>query len=241
MNSHRVKVFHIADGYAVVCALMIWAFLSDEWQLLSVSEDTATSLSAKVKPIFLLASFPLILFAFLAFKGNRFTSLNLILWSLALLLALAALWLPGERVGNLKQELLRFFKHPSFNVDISSWTLLLLVSTLVVIFFRTYALDKIPNEMFSDHAEKLQDVAEVLDGRYSIFFPRNTGREAFQMYLTALIAVVFGTGLSFASLKIGTVLAGVVTLPYIYLLGREIGNKWEMLMPNGSRSKRSRY
>ncbi|NPV86389.1 MAG: hypothetical protein HPY45_10325 [Anaerolineae bacterium] len=217
-------------GYAVVCALMIWAFLSDEWQLLSVSEDTATSLSAKVKPIFLLASFPLILFAFLAFKGNRFTSLNLILWSLALLLALAALWLPGERVGNLKQELLRFFKHPSFNVDISSWTLLLLVSTLVVIFFRTYALDKIPNEMFSDHAEKLQDVAEVLDGRYSIFFPRNTGREAFQMYLTALIAVVFGTGLSFASLKIGTVLAGVVTLPYIYLLGREIGNKWVGLL-----------
>lgn len=217
-------------GYAVACALMIWTFLSDEWRLLPVVEDAATSLSVKFKPIFLLASFPVMLFAFLAFKGNRFTSLNLILWALALFLALAALWLPGGRIGNLKREMLQFFKHPSFQIDISSWTLLLLVSTLVVIFFRVHALDQIPNEMFSDHAEKLQDVAEVLDGRYSIFFPRNTGREAIQMYLTALIAVVFGTGLSFASLKIGTVLAGLVTLPYIYLLGKEIGNKWVGLL-----------
>jgi 4-amino-4-deoxy-L-arabinose transferase-like glycosyltransferase len=44
------------------------------------------------------------------------------------------------------------------------------------------------------------------------------------MYLTALIAQVFGTGISFLSLKIGTVTAGVLTLPYIYLAGKEIGS-----------------
>ena len=33
-------------------------------------------------------------------------------------------------------------------------------------------------------------------------------------------------GLSFMSLKIGTALAGLFTLPYIYLLGKEVGNKW---------------
>ena len=79
--------------------------------------------------------------------------------------------------------------------------------------------------MFSDQAEKLLDVSDVLNGKPSIFFPRNTGREAVQFYLTAAIASWLGTGLSFISLKLGTVLAGFLTLPYIYLLGKEIGGK----------------
>jgi hypothetical protein len=79
--------------------------------------------------------------------------------------------------------------------------------------------------MVSDHAEKLIDIWDVLNGELSIFFPRNTGREGFQMYLTALVIKVFGTGFTFNSLKIGTILAGLVTLPFIYLLGIEISNK----------------
>jgi hypothetical protein len=58
-----------------------------------------------------------------------------------------------------------------------------------------------------------------------MFFPRNTGREGFQMYWTLLVAGVFGTGLSFLSLKLGTVLLGLLTLPYIYLLGVELGGR----------------
>ena len=92
-------------------------------------------------------------------------------------------------------------------------------------FYRFYLLDQVPPEMFSDHAEKLIDVTDVLRGQFYIFFPRNTGREAFQMYLTAAAAKVFGTGVSFLSLKIGTCLAGLFALPFIYLLGKEIKNK----------------
>ncbi len=79
--------------------------------------------------------------------------------------------------------------------------------------------------MVSDQAEKLLDVWDVLHGQTSIFFPRNTGREAIQMYLTAGIIQLFKTGYTFLSLKIGTVLAGLLTLPYLYLLGKELGNK----------------
>jgi hypothetical protein len=68
-------------------------------------------------------------------------------------------------------------------------------------------------------------VYDVTQGQTSIFFPRNTGREAFQMYLTVLVSWLFGTGLSFISLKIGTVICGLATLPYVYLLGREFGGK----------------
>jgi hypothetical protein len=87
-------------------------------------------------------------------------------------------------------------------------------------------LDEVLGEMFSDHAEKLLDVNDVLNGKFPVFFIRNTGREFFQFYWTAFLAIVFKTGISFMSLKIGTALAGFLTLPYIYLLGKELRNKW---------------
>jgi 4-amino-4-deoxy-L-arabinose transferase-like glycosyltransferase len=68
------------------------------------------------------------------------------------------------------------------------------------------------------------------NGQTSIFFIRNTGREAFQMYLTAAVARFFGTGLSHMSLKLGTALAGFFTLPFIYLLGKEVGGRWVALL-----------
>jgi 4-amino-4-deoxy-L-arabinose transferase-like glycosyltransferase len=45
------------------------------------------------------------------------------------------------------------------------------------------------------------------------------------MYLTAGIIEFFRTGYTALSLKIGTVLAGLLTLPYLYLLGKEFGHK----------------
>jgi hypothetical protein len=76
----------------------------------------------------------------------------------------------------------------------------------------------------SDHAEKLLDVWDVLQGQTAVFFTRNTGREGLQMYMIALVTRLFDLDLSFLSMKIGTVLAGLLTLPYIYLLGKEAGN-----------------
>src|SRR5690606_4009769 len=105
------------------------------------------------------------------------------------------------------------------------WSGLVLAVFGLSIFYRLYQLDAIPIEPFSDHAEKILDVYEITEGETLIFFERNTGREAFQMYWTLLVAKVFGTGFSFFSLKLGTVLLGILTLPYVYLLGREYGNE----------------
>jgi hypothetical protein len=156
--------------------------------------------------IFLLA-------AFFSFTGNRFTLHNISFWVSAFILFFFSVW---EKSSNRTIEKRRKY----------SWIFLLVITSLIIIFFRVYQLQQIPGEMFSDHAEKLLDVSDVLNGQYSIFFPRNTGREAFQFYLTFLIIKLFGTGLSFTSLKIGSVLAGLLTLPYIYLLGKELENKW---------------
>jgi hypothetical protein len=79
--------------------------------------------------------------------------------------------------------------------------------------------------MVSDHAEKLLDVVDVLNGLPSIFFSRNTGREALQFYMAAATARLFGTGISHLTLKIGTAAAGVITLIYMYLIGKELSSR----------------
>jgi hypothetical protein len=104
--------------------------------------------------------------------------------------------------------------------------MLVILAMLVIIgFFRIYNLASVPSEPTSDHAEKLLDVYDVSQGLTHIFFPRNTGSEAIQMYLTLVVSWIFSTGLSYLSLKIGTVICGLVTLPYMYLLGKEFGGK----------------
>ncbi len=160
--------------------------------------------------------------AFLLFLGNRFTGINVSLWVIALVLIWKSLWKPEGWWRKLESAWKRFWES---GIQITPWSLLVAGVFVLAGFYRFYLLDQVPPEMFSDHAEKLIDVTDVLRGQFLIFFPRNTGREAFQMYLTAAAAKVFGTGVSFLSLKIGTCLAGLFALPFIYLLGKEIKNK----------------
>ena len=94
--------------------------------------------------------------------------------------------------------------------------------TAVAVFFRVYRLPSVPAEMTSDHAEKLLDVYDVLSGRRPIFFPRNTGREMVQFYLTAILIRFTPLTIGHLALKVGTVLFGIVTVPLTFLLGREL-------------------
>ena len=112
-----------------------------------------------------------------------------------------------------------------FEIKFSRWTLVLLAATVAVVFFRLYHIQLTPAEPFSDHAEKILDIYDISQGKTHIFFPRNTGREGFQMYWSLATAWVFHTGLTFLTLKIGTALCGLVALPFVYLLGKEVGGR----------------
>ncbi|MGA9532379.1 MAG: glycosyltransferase family 39 protein, partial [Anaerolineales bacterium] len=79
--------------------------------------------------------------------------------------------------------------------------------------------------MWSDQAEKLLDVRDVLNGDHKIFFARNSGREAIEFYWAVLFGKLFGTGLSFMTLKLVTTVAGFLAMPFLYLFGREIGGR----------------
>ncbi len=123
------------------------------------------------------------------------------------------------------KRLRAFFAGASWQVNVTRWGLLVLAVAAVIVFYRVYRIGNLPSEPFSDHAEKILDVYDVTQGQTHIFFPRNTGREAIQMYLTVVVAWIFQTGLSFLSLKIDTVLCGLLTMPFMYLLGKEFGGK----------------
>lgn len=100
------------------------------------------------------------------------------------------------------------------------WVLLGLI-LLLAAFFRFYRLAAVPAEMTSDHAEKLLDVYDILQGQHRVFFPRNTGREPWQMYMTVAVMALFHLPLGHLALKVGTSLVSLLTIPAVYFLGRE--------------------
>lgn len=164
--------------------------------------------------------------AFLLFAGNRFTYFNLIFWITSVIMGIIS-FLPDISFSHKAKEFRSKFNiFSALKIRISSWQILVFFTFCICAYFRFSQINEIPGDMFSDHAEKLYDVMDVLDGKTSIFFVRNTGREAFQFYWTAFIIKIFGSGISFLSLKIGTILAGLFALPYIYLLGKLFGNRW---------------
>ncbi len=203
--------------YIFAAALALWSYFAGEWRLVPLRVPLASGvdpLTLRLLP--LLFSAALSVLAFIALSDDLFTWVNLGLWLGAIGCFLWALWLPQPSAPRpiLTAEAKR---------KALLWAALVVAVFGLGLFFRMNRVAAIPNEPFSDHAEKLWDVYEITLGKTLIFFPRNTGREAFQMYWTLLMANIFGTGFSFLSLKLGTTLLGVLTLPYVYLLGRELG------------------
>ena len=210
--------------YLFAAGWLVWAAWKGEWSPADLPDAEEGTEDYRVRARWLYVSLPLALAAFLTMGGNQFNTLNVTLWLLAIVFASMAFW-RGESLLKQWWRWIKVHLHLPWRLSISAWTLLVLAVVALVMFFRVYRLEQVPPEMVSDHAEKLLDVWDVLNGTTSIFFLRNTGREALQMYLTAGIIKLFHTGYTFLSLKIGTILAGLVTLPFLYLLGKEMGNK----------------
>jgi hypothetical protein len=219
--------------YFISLLLILWEAFSHEKSLQYHSENSNAPININFSSRqinLLIGSIIFLVLAFFAFRKNEanevyFNFLNVSLWFISILLfLLASLDLPNKDA--IYKNFKKFFKNKEFWIKLTPWTVLLIIAAIIAFFFRFHQLNNILGEMFSDHAEKLLDVYDVLTGKYPVFFTRNTGREFFQFYWTALMAIIFKTGISFMSLKIGTALAGFLTLPYIYLLGKELRNKW---------------
>lgn len=101
------------------------------------------------------------------------------------------------------------------------WAVLLLLAILLLaLFFRVHRIGSVPSDPESDHVEASKDVWDILQGQYRIFFPRNTGREPTQFYLTAGLSQILGYG--FVTLKLTMALVGVLNVLPMYFLGKEL-------------------
>ena len=229
--------------YILAGAFVIWSYRRGEWtlptHLLSPNSQSPITNYQSPRLLPLLASLPLLGTAFYLFGENRFTILNLSLWLAGIAFFLRAFWVENqnpytddtddtdftEKHGFAFHKKIRDIRVIRRRIRVPNWFPLFFALLLIAAFFRFYRLSAVPAEPFSDHAEKILDVYDITQGETRIFFPRNTGREAIQFYWTVLVAAIFRTGLTFQSLKIGTALLGFFTLPFIYLLGKEIANR----------------
>lgn len=212
--------------YLFALVILGWAIYAEDFHFSFPQEETIQNEESGVKLSYLVAGTILSVLTFLTSRMNHFTPLNLTFWAAALFCMLAAFWQGESPLRAKQQRIASFLKSFRIKIELGPWQLIWILSFLLVLFFRFSQLDRVPYEMWSDHAEKLLDVMDVLDGEHSIFFSRNTGREAMQFYLAAAIAKYLGTGISFLTLKIGTVLAGILTLPYLYLFAKELGGRY---------------
>jgi len=157
---------------------------------------------------FIVASLFLVPIAWVGAADNTFRW-----WGVAAWWGSLGLWLCGWRAlarpTGREQEPWRRWQAVAF-----------LVILLGAAVFRFWNIDALPQEMTSDHTEKLLDAQDILDGSRPIFFERNTGREPIQFYLTALLAGPLGLGTTHTALKVGSALIGMLTVPLIYLLAR---------------------
>jgi hypothetical protein len=211
--------------YLIAGLFVVWATLAGDFEFFKPQSIVEGATPLTFRPVWLGSALVFSVLTYLASSLNRFRITTLLFWSLSLLSIVLALWDGKISLEPWRGRLREWLSQTRVQITLDRWGLLLVLVLGLSIYFRVANLISVPPEMTSDHAEKLYDVVDVLNGNYSIFFPRNTGREAIQFYLAAATARLFGTGISFLTLKIGMVAIGILTLPFIYLLGREVAGK----------------
>ncbi len=210
-------------------AFLVWAVLANEVHLKPLPPESGEADSGTIHMSYLLIGYVVALFAFFTFGYLEFTFLNLSLLGLAILFVVSGFWIKPysqanrSDTGGLLKKLQRIPRLP-WKVNIRISTVVMLASIALVMFFRFYRLDSVPPEMNSDHAEKFLDVLRILSGQTLIFFPSNGGREALQFYFVAGLHKFLGLPLDFMILKLVTASIGFLALPFIYLIGKELGS-----------------
>ena len=222
---HYALIFISLHLFIVSAAILAFSLIRGDFRIEPLPAVRGTASVVAFRPMPLLFAVIFSMLTYLTSSEDTFRLSTVVFWSAALISALMAFWEGDFSLRPAFERWKNHLAHRDFKITIDTWSLLVLLGFGLSAYFRILHLNSLPPEMVSDHAEKLLDVMDVLAGKTSIFFPRNTGREAMQFYVAAATAKWLGTGISYMTLKIGTVLAGLLTLPYIYLLGKEVGGR----------------
>lgn len=158
--------------------------------------------------------------------GNHFRIEGVLAWFLSITLIVATFAPPGWGWDALRGKV------KAFRLA-RGWTLWALLAIMIVAaVFRLTDLNATPPEMTSDHVEKILDAQNVLNGITQVFFPNNGGRDPIQFYLMAGMSQLPGLGLNFFTLKLLTALEGLVSIPLLWWMGREMIGEQEPELGN---------
>lgn len=206
-------------------AFLGWAGFRREWPIAPPPNLSAAFDPPTLRPGGLLVGLVLSIIAFFIFGDLHFNAINTLVLLVGLFFVLRAFWVASAPWRTLRVfETLRVW-WLSWGITIRLKTLVGLAAIALVIFFRFYRLGDVPPEMNSDHAEKILDILRVLQGDYLIFFPSNGGREALIFYLGAAVHRYLGLPLGFDALKWVSICIAALSLPFLYLLGVEMGSR----------------
>lgn len=149
------------------------------------------------------------------FGDNRLSLLGVLMWQGGLLVFVwgAVGW--GDSWSGLGDRLRRWYaKWPS------PWFLGVLLVTLVGLVFRLKEIADLPGEPGVDLPLIMMNIQKVLDGEWPIFFTLHPGREGLYIYLATAYVRLFG--ISYPALRTFGALIGTVTIPVIYLVGKQL-------------------
>ncbi len=221
LSSGELALAVLGYAAAVICAIAgVMPLGADKW----AEVRHGTGLPRVWRLVLIAAALVFGATAFAMSYGNLYRVSNVIPW----LASLVCWWLAWMVTGKNKGKP----TEPAQPVPLSSTSsrsvrsfapLLLLLGILAIgLAFRYVDLADNPREMNSDHAEKLLDIRDIINGAPHIFFERNTGREPEGFYWTVLLIQVFDLQQNFIALKLGTAFIGWLMLPAIYMLAREV-------------------
>ena len=230
-NLHVYRQSDQAAIFLFAAAIFLWLFaLVSAHVAIGTRLDEATLADEKPRALsraFVVSAFALAALTFLFSSGNEFTPDNVLAWFLSIAVFLYAFWVPEKswdewrawitaRVASAREIL-------AHGARVSPQIIALVGVTLIGVFFYYHDLDATPAEMDSDHAEKLLDVNDIVNGGLApIFFERNTGREPMQFYLTAAFINLTEHPIDHMALKLITALMGVLVIPFTFFFAREL-------------------
>ena len=225
LASHSNVPFFVGLYFAAA-GLIGWGVWVGDFGEVIAQRTRSKSAVATFDQRWLVAGLGLAVLAYVSSADNTFRLTTLIFWGGAVALTGRAFWLGKLPGAGLPDRVRKFAEKPQLRLRLDGWNLLVLAVFGLTIYFRFSHLAEVPIEMWSDHAEKYLDIVDILDGQTSIFFVRNAGREPMQFYATVAAIKWFGASFSFVTLKTITALAGILTLPFMYLFGKEVAGKW---------------
>ena len=216
----------ILFGAALALCLWVWSTHARDTTIptprILVSSRIAPGVRARPGLAGLCAILSLVAYLFSA--HNQFTTIGVAAWVFSVLLFLAAFW-QGDLISiqrSLSAKLMPLRQINFLELRIA-WTWIFLAALIMLgAFFYFYRLSEIPAEPTSDHAEKILDVYDVLQGNRPIFFERNAGREPLQFYMIAALITLLHVPLEPIALKIVTAGVGLLAVPLVFFMAREM-------------------